>query len=312
MTDEAVEGRDAFLEKRDPGLVAASRTTTRPRSTACGRSLVDGPDGVPELVEALRAALDGGPAVLPLARTDPRLRDVRARLAPDQPAEPGTAVVVTTSGSTGDAKGVLLSAAALRAVRGRHPRAARRARPVAARAPGRSTSPGSRCSSARCSRGTSRCARPATGSGQTVRGRPRRRLRHRRRYTSLVPTQLSRLLDAATASTPLRAFDAVLVGGAAAPAALVTRARAAGVPVVTTYGMSETGGGCVYDGVPLDGVRVRIADGVIELGGPVLAHGLPARPGRHRARLRRRLVPHHRPRRAAATAGSRSSAAPTS
>jgi len=77
--------------------------------------LVDGPDGVPELIEALRAALDGGPAVLPLARADPRLSTIRERLAPARPAEPGTAVVVTTSGSTGDAKGVLLTAAALRA-----------------------------------------------------------------------------------------------------------------------------------------------------------------------------------------------------
>jgi o-succinylbenzoate---CoA ligase len=37
--------------------------------------------------------------------------------------------------------------------------------------------------------------------------------------------------------------------------------------------MSETAGGCVYDGKPLDGVRVRLADGVIELAGPVLASG---------------------------------------
>jgi len=71
----------------------------------------------------------------------------------------------------------------------------------------------------------------------------------------------------------LQTFDAVLVGGAAAPPALVEQARAAGVRVVTTYGMSETCGGCVYDGVPLDGVGVRIAGGVIELGGPVLASG---------------------------------------
>ncbi|WP_338063884.1 AMP-binding enzyme [Actinomyces ruminis] len=57
------------------------------------------------------------------------------------------------------------------------------------------------------------------------------------------------------------------------------RARAAGIRVVTTYGMSETGGGCVYDGVPLDGVKARIdspdASGVgrIVLSGPVLARG---------------------------------------
>ncbi|NUT51807.1 MAG: AMP-binding protein [Saccharothrix sp.] len=93
-------------------------------------------------------------------------------------------------------------------------------------------------------------------------------------YTALVPTQLSRLV--ATEGPGLaaaRRFDAVLIGGAATPPTLLERARALGVRVVTTYGMSETAGGCVYDGVPLDGVRVRLAEGRIELGGPVLALG---------------------------------------
>jgi O-succinylbenzoic acid--CoA ligase len=65
----------------------------------------------------------------------------------------------------------------------------------------------------------------------------------------------------------------VLLGGAAAPAALLDAARAAGIPVVTTYGMTETCGGCVYDGIPLDGVRVKIDDGRIWIGGPVLFSG---------------------------------------
>jgi hypothetical protein len=89
-----------------------------------------------------------------------------------------------------------------------------------------------------------------------------------RRYVSLVPTQLRRLLD----SPALTAFDAVLLGGAAAPADLLEAARARGVTVVTTYGMSETSGGCVYDGVPLDGVEVEAADR-IRLRGTVLAKG---------------------------------------
>jgi O-succinylbenzoic acid--CoA ligase len=94
---------------------------------------------------------------------------------------------------------------------------------------------------------------------------------------SLVPTQLRRLL----ASSALPTFDAVLLGGAAAPADLLDRARGAGIRVVTTYGMSETSGGCVYDGVPLDGVEVD-ADDRIRLRGPMLAtayrHG-PLRDG---------------------------------
>jgi O-succinylbenzoic acid--CoA ligase len=92
-----------------------------------------------------------------------------------------------------------------------------------------------------------------------------------RRYTSMVPTQLRRFLDAEPGA--LRAFDAVLVGGAATDPELLTRARAAGVRAVTTYGMTETAGGCVYDGEPLDGVEVRIVDGGVELSGPVLALG---------------------------------------
>ncbi|WP_426593094.1 o-succinylbenzoate--CoA ligase [Cellulomonas sp. McL0617] len=94
------------------------------------------------------------------------------------------------------------------------------------------------------------------------------------RYTSLVPTQLVRLLEDPDGTAALRTFDAVLVGGAATGAGVLDRARAAGVAVVTTYGMSETCGGCVYDGVPLAGVDVRIDDaGRVLLAGPVLAEG---------------------------------------
>lgn len=97
--------------------------------------------------------------------------------------------------------------------------------------------------------------------------------RGERCYTALVATQLARLLDAG--SEPLAGFDAVLLGGSAIPQPLLGRARAAGVRVVTTYGMTETAGGCVYDGWPLDGVQVRVAapDGIVELAGPMLASG---------------------------------------
>ena len=95
-----------------------------------------------------------------------------------------------------------------------------------------------------------------------------------RRYTSLVPTQLGRLVEDPLGLEALRRFDAILVGGAATPAALLDRARSLGVRVVTTYGMSETAGGCVYNGAPLRGVAARTGpDGVLELGGPVVAHG---------------------------------------
>lgn len=100
-----------------------------------------------------------------------------------------------------------------------------------------------------------------------------------RLYVSLVPTQLVRVLQDPQARRALSDADAVLLGGAAADPALLARARRAGVTVVTTYGMSETGGGCVYNGRPLAGVEVAIQDpdaegaGRILLSGPVLAEG---------------------------------------
>ncbi|WP_449373993.1 AMP-binding protein [Arthrobacter psychrolactophilus] len=95
------------------------------------------------------------------------------------------------------------------------------------------------------------------------------------RFTSLVPTQLSRLLTNPTAETltVLRRFNAILLGGGPINPALLEAARGAGLQIVTTYGMSETCGGCVYDGVPLDGVQLTIRDGLVVLGGEVVASG---------------------------------------
>ncbi|MCW2724351.1 MAG: AMP-dependent synthetase, partial [Frankiales bacterium] len=88
------------------------------------------------------------------------------------------------------------------------------------------------------------------------------------------------LLDEPSAHEALTSYDAVLVGGAATPRPVLERALAAGVRAVTTYGMSETCGGCVYDGRPLDGVRARTDDsGRVLLGGPVVARGYRGRPG---------------------------------
>lgn len=95
-----------------------------------------------------------------------------------------------------------------------------------------------------------------------------------RRYVSVVPTQLRRLLDDSESRTALQSYDSILLGGAAADPALLERARGQGIRVVTTYGMSETAGGCVYDGVPLDGVRTLLDEaGQITLAGPVVARG---------------------------------------
>lgn len=94
------------------------------------------------------------------------------------------------------------------------------------------------------------------------------------RYVSLVPTQLVRSLRDERAVAALGTCAAVLVGGAAAPQTALDQARGRGIAVVTTYGMTETCGGCVYDGVPLAGVQVRLTGrDQILLAGPTLAEG---------------------------------------
>jgi O-succinylbenzoic acid--CoA ligase len=227
------------------------------------------------LLGQLAAALDGsGPAILPLDPGLPasRLTELLAAFAPSaivttdgierfaagEGVADDVAVVLTTSGSTGTPKGAELSAVALLA--------------------------SARASLARIGAGTGAgrwlCCLPThhiAGLGVLVRSlvtatepvfadRPDPDLAAD--YVSLVPTQLRRLLAAGAA---VGRFGTILLGGAAAPADLLDAAAAAGARVVTTYGMTETCGGCVYDGVPLDGVRVATdAGAVIRIGGPVL------------------------------------------
>jgi O-succinylbenzoic acid--CoA ligase len=100
-----------------------------------------------------------------------------------------------------------------------------------------------------------------------------------RKYTSIVPTQLNALAAAAggddTVLYALRSFDAILVGGQAPSASTVSFLRELGVNLVVTYGMTETAGGCVYDGVALAGVKVKLGEsGEILLGGITMANGI--------------------------------------
>lgn len=103
-------------------------------------------------------------------------------------------------------------------------------------------------------------------------------------YTSLVPAQVQTLVDAgesdAAVARALASFEAVLVGGQALPPALADRAAALGARIVRTYGSTETSGGCVYDGRPLEGVRLRIEDGEVQIGGPMIADGYLDDPAR--------------------------------
>jgi o-succinylbenzoate---CoA ligase len=93
-------------------------------------------------------------------------------------------------------------------------------------------------------------------------------------YLSLVPTQLHRWLDSREDRAALALLAAVLVGGGPVDPSLKERSRDAGIRLVATYGMAETCGGCVYDGLPLDGVGLAIAvDGRVRLSGPTLFDG---------------------------------------
>ncbi len=98
-------------------------------------------------------------------------------------------------------------------------------------------------------------------------------------FVSLVPTQLHRALDDPEDTAALASLHTVLLGGGPIDASLRERAAAAGVHVVATYGSAETAGGCVYDGVPLDGVGMALGpDGRIRLGGPTLFAGYDGDP----------------------------------
>ncbi len=222
-------------------------------------------DLITNLLPALGDALAGdGPAIAPTT-PGPEYGQIRTMLRVEAPLErPDIAVVLPTSGSTGAPKGALLPASALlHSARATLDRLGGPGRWVLALPPTRiaglqvlvrslvaGTTPvpieDPFTPSAFCA-ATDLLSQPPGGAAAG------------RRYTALVPTQLVRLLDAGPlAVAALASYDAVLVGGGASSTALLDRARAAGVRVVTTYGMTETCGGCVYDGLPLEGVTVTV------------------------------------------------------
>ena len=106
-------------------------------------------------------------------------------------------------------------------------------------------------------------------------------LREEKKFTALVPTQLSRLAIAAehdeSVLNALRSYDAILVGGQATSPQLLESLRELGANVIETYGSAETFGGVVYDGKPLPGVTVSInSDSRIEISSPTLANEFDA------------------------------------
>jgi o-succinylbenzoate---CoA ligase len=92
-------------------------------------------------------------------------------------------------------------------------------------------------------------------------------------FTAIVPAQLFKALNGDDALLQhLVGAKAVLIGGAALPDSLRKEGEAAGITIVTTYGMTETTGGCVYNGMPLDGVEISITEEkLIAIKGTVLA-----------------------------------------
>ncbi|MEO6204866.1 MAG: o-succinylbenzoate--CoA ligase [Mycobacteriales bacterium] len=222
----------------------------------------------PATLELLAAALDGtGSALLPT--TEAR---VLAALRPDEPLEyDDVAVVVPTSGSTGEPKGVLLTADNLTTS------ARASAQHLGGQGQWLLAIPSTHIGGLQVLvRSLLAGTEPVTLEGPTTVEAfeaATGQLTSLRRYVSLVPTQLQRLID----SPALLEYDAILLGGAAAPESLLAAARDRGARVVTTYGMSETSGGCVYDGVPLSGVTVS-ADERIRLCGPVVGRGYRLQP----------------------------------
>ncbi len=222
---------------------------------------------------ALQRVLDGTDSALvaaPAHNLDAAVRGLRV----GEEIDDDVALVVTTSGTTGAPKGALLTAAALRAsASATHRRLGGPGRwllaipayhiaglQVLIRSLLAGTEPVELDVSAGFDIGELPRAVSLLGPG--------------RRYTSLVAAQLAKALTDPAATAALAELDAVLLGGGPAPRPVLDAAAATGVTVVRTYGMSETAGGCVYDGVPLDGVTLRVdADGRIALGGATLAKG---------------------------------------
>jgi O-succinylbenzoic acid--CoA ligase len=242
----------------------------------------------PAAAEAILHAWEAGEAVLPLDPEAPRpelarllaaarpthLVDAtgRSRMAGGRPAAPGTAAVVATSGTGGPPKLVELDAAAVRAA----------ARAVSAAL---DAGPGDRwlcCLPLHGVAGLAILARAFHGGlPMEVHERfdPGRVAAAAGRATlvSLVPAMLPPL---AKAGADLGRFRRVLLGGGPIPAELQ------GGPLVRTYGLTETFGGVVHDGHPLEGVELRLDAGEILVRGPMLFRGYRDDPARSAAALR--------------------------
>ncbi len=249
-------------------VVALLRTGPEPRGLV---RLDDDPTVLPDALQAIWAT---GHAAVVVPTTGPGstlpapvVAILESRPQPTPAALPsGTALVVSTSGSTGAPRAVVLSHAALAAS-------------TAASLAALDCAPGERWALAlplqhvaglqvlarARSLGTAPYIVPDPGDPKELAAASAHA-----EHIALVPTQLVRCLDA---RVDLSEFRTVLVGGGPLDPDRVTQALEAGVRLVQSYGMTETCGGCVYDGRPLLGAEVDVVEGRIRLRGPMLATG---------------------------------------
>lgn len=275
------------------------RTSQNPR-VLTAVTVPPGMGGILKLASVVGPALDGtGPAIAPMAASPEFvLTQTLQALRPDNPAFPlesnDIAIVSATSGSTGTPRGVLLSQQALVA---------------SATAFGKRfgtnnrwvvSMPAHRIAGIMVlvrswlhnspfeidpSVGGARTFEAAAFAATTMRAVRESNSDGRSLMVSLVPTQIARLLESGSVGIEaLQSYDLVLSGAAATPQPLLNRLRELGIKVSVSYGMTETCGGCVFDGRPLDGVNISlgtkddIEPGRVTISGAVAASGYRLRP----------------------------------
>ena len=207
---------------------------------------------IPQLQENLAAALEGsGPA---LSTSEVSAKKIDKSIA----------MVVSTSGSTGEAKSVAISSAALIA-------SINACHKYLGATPGDSWSlllPTNHIA------GLNVIIR-ATALGTRVVDNRNVENYIDTDFISIVPTQLHKALTTdAKLLEHLTAAEAVLVGGGPISEKIKKDAASKHIKIVTTYGMTEMCGGCIYNQKPMDGVEVRIStSGLIQLSGSMMASG---------------------------------------